>query len=360
MRLFDHDVLPGRVVFGAGRALDAADEAERLGANRVLLIAGPSSRVTGDAIAARLGSRLAARIDEVVMHVPVERAEAAQVTARDTGAEGVIVVGGGSATGLAKAVALATGIPIVAVPTTYSGSEQTPIYGMTAGGRKRTGRDLAVLPRVVIYDPELIATLPAEVTAASGLNAMAHAVEALWAPGADPVVEIWAEGAIRALAGGLPRVVADLSDLEARGDTLFGAFMAGRALAVTGVGIHHQLCHVLGGAFSLPHADVHAVLLPHTTAFNREAAADALAVAARALAADDAAEGLVALARRLGVPTRLADLGLAESDLDMAARIVLESPPRNPRPIDLPGVRSLLDDAWRGRAPMRSATMAAR
>jgi maleylacetate reductase len=304
-----------------------------------------------DGLAERLGDRCAGRFTDVQQHVPVEAAARAVAAAREVDADCLVAMGGGSATGLAKAVALEHAAPILAVPTTYSGSEVTPIYGLTGPDGKRTGRDLRVLPRVVVYDPALTTGLPAAVTGPSGMNALAHCVEALYAPGANPVTSVLAEEGVRTLARGLPRAVTDPADLPARADALLGAWLAGNALAVAGVGIHHQLCHLLGGAYRLPHAELHAVVLPHAVRFVAPAARPQMARLAAALGLEDPAGGLWDLARRLGTPASLAELGLAEAELDRAAAQAVARVVQTPRRAGVSELRALLDDAWRGRRP---------
>jgi maleylacetate reductase len=237
----------------------------------------------------------------------------------------------------------------VAVPTTYAGSEVTPVWGQTEAQRKTTGVDRRVLPRTIVYDPELTLTLPPELSAASGMNALAHCVEAFWAPGANPVTSALAEQGIRALAAGLPGVVADGSDLDARADTLLGAWLAGAAFAVAGSGLHHKVCHVLGGAYDLPHAQTHAIVLPHVLAHNAPGVPEAAARIAAALGADDAVRGLTDLSRELGIPSGLREVGLREDQLDEATDLVLEKVPAdNPVPTDREDVTRLLRAAWSG------------
>jgi maleylacetate reductase len=341
----------GRVVFGPGALAQVPDEVGRLGGTAVLLIAGTTQKAAADQVAAALGSRLAGRIGEVVQHVPEKLAEEALRLARAVSADALVCIGGGSATGLAKAVALQARVPILAVPTTYAGSEQTPIWGITAGGRKATGRHPAVRPRTVVYDPLLTLSLPPGFTAASGLNAAAHCVEALYADGAGPVTALFAEQGLRTLAASLPRCVEAPGDVDARGQALYGAWLAGLASDGAAMGVHHKLCHVLGGSFGLPHAEVHAAVLPHAAAFNTEAAPAALARAAGALGATDAPGGLWDLASRTGAPTSLHRLGLRAEDIEVAAELVAAAPPPNPRPVDAAGVAELLRAAYHGRRP---------
>jgi maleylacetate reductase len=348
---FVHEFVPARVIFGAGMVGEIGEEIARLGARRVLLVASPSQAATADRVAASLGAGVAARIGRTASHVPVERAKEARRIATEVRADAIVAVGGGSAIGLAKVVALTHAIPILAVPTTYSGSEMTSFWGMTEGGAKTTGRDARVLPRTVLYDPALTLTLPVPIAAASGLNAMAHAVEALYGASTSPVSALMAEDCIRSLASGLRRVARAPADLEARAEALYGSFLGGAALEGAVMGLHHKLCHVLGGTFGLNHAETHAVILPHAIAYNAGAAQAAMTRIARALGAADPAAGLHALAKEIGASTALRALGLAERDLDRAAELATQSPYDNPRKVERAPVRALLDDAFFGRPP---------
>jgi maleylacetate reductase len=343
-----YEALPGRVVFGVGALDRLGEELARLGARRVLLVA--SKRVADD-LAERLGDRHAATCSEIVQHVPVEVAERATALAREVAADALVAVGGGSAVGLAKAVALDLAIPIVAAPTTYAGSELTTIYGLSQDGRKRTGRDPRVLPKVVLYDPALTRSLPPQVAGPSGMNALAHGVEAFYGPGANPISTALAVEGIRDLAAGLPQAVERPEELEGRTQTLRGAWLAGAALAVAGTGIHHQICHVLGGAFGLDHGGMNAVLLPHTVRFVTPAVPREMARVAAALGAADAAAGCSDLARRIGAPTSLAALGLAGTDLDRAAELCAGQVTGRPRSAGVGELRALLGAAHAGRPP---------
>jgi len=285
------------------------------------------------------------------MHHPIEVVHEARARAAALDADCYVTIGGGTTTGTGKAIALETGMPVVAVPTTYAGSEMTPIYGITEGGVKRTGRDRRVLPRVVVYDPVLTLSLPPRVSGPSGINAMAHCVEALYAGDGNPIVSLMAAEGIRALARALPLVVQAPSDIDARAGALYGAWLAGIVLGTASIGIHHKLCHTLGGTFNLPHAEVHTVILPHATAYNRTAAPEAMRIAAQALGADDAAQGIFDLVSRIGGPTALKDIGMPEDGLDRAARLATENQYPNPRPVEYEPVRELLENAYWGRRP---------
>lgn len=348
---FVYDALPGRVVFANGAFDRVSEELERLGVSRVLLIADRSGRAWADRLTETLGTNLGGRIDDVRVHVPIERAKAARALAVESAADVVVTIGGGSATGLGKAVALEIPVPILAVPTTYAGSEMTPIWGLTEGTRKTTGRDPRVQPRTVVYDPVLTLSLPPSVAGPSGMNAVAHCAEALYADGASPITSLMAERGIAILAHGLPRVVAAPDDLDARGEALVGAYLAAAAFASAGSGIHHKICHVLGGAYDLPHAEMHAVILPHALALVGPSEPEAMARIADALASSDAPGAVFDLAASVGAPTDLRTIGLPAERLDEAAGLIVEALPGDPKPADVPAIRALLADAFEGRRP---------
>jgi maleylacetate reductase len=286
------------------------------------------------------------------MHVPVEVAERARRVAVEHEIDAVVCVGGGSTTGLAKAVALTTGVPIVAVPTTYAGSEATDVWGLTERGRKTTGVDPRVLPRSVVYDASLMLTLPVRTSVASGLNAMAHCVDSMWAPRADPIDQVLALDGIRALVEGLPRVVEDPSELAGREQTLYGAYLAAVAFASAGSGLHHKICHVLGGMFALPHAETHAVVLPHVLALNAPAVPEQDRRMAGAMGAHSALAGLLALGDAVDAPRSLGDLGLRADQVRTAVAPILDAaPPSNPTPVTAENVEALLRAAWEGKEP---------
>ena len=351
MQDFIYNGLPSRVVFGLGSLAKLNQEIERLGAHKALVLSTPEQRATAQQIADIIGERAVGVYDKAVMHVPIETAEAARAEASRLGADCCVAVGGGSTIGLGKAIALTSSLPIIAIPTTYAGSEMTPIYGLTEAGIKTTGRDIRVLPKTVIYDPKLTVSLPGFISGPSGLNAIAHCVEALYAQDANPIISIMAEEGIRALAQSLPVVVKQPDDLEARAEALYGAWLAGSALGSVGMALHHKLCHTLGGSFNLPHAEVHTVIIPHATAYNSDAAPEAMARIARALGVSNPAQGLYDLARSLGAKTALKDIGMAAEDLDKAADIATQNPYYNPKPVTREGIRELLDNAYHGRRP---------
>jgi len=337
---FAHDQPAVRIVFGAGTFERLADELED---RRWLIVHGGSQSVAAGRLGERLGERCAGTFGEARRHVPVELADRARARFAELGAEGLVAIGGGSVIGLAKAIALTAQAPIVAVPTTYSGSEMTAIYGLTADGRKHTGRDEAVRPREVVYDPELTRDLPREVAAPSAMNALAHCVDALWAPGATPVTTLLAEEGARALREGL-----DAMDRER---LLYGSALAGWAIGVAGAALHHRICHILGGAFDLPHAETHSAVLPQVTALNAPAVPEAAAALSAALGGGDPAAAIFDLAQRSGAPTALRSLGLCEDDLDAVVATVVEEAVGNPVPVDEGTARALLGRAWAGTRP---------
>jgi maleylacetate reductase len=339
---FAYEALPMRVVMRPGAVAEVPAETDRLGLRRVLVLSTPGRAATAERVAGALGERCVGVHTDAVAHVPAAAARTAVGTARDAGADGCVAVGGGSAIGLGKAVARELDVPVIAVPTTYAGSEMTPVWGITGEEGKRTGRDPRVLPAGVVYDPELTLDLPPGVSGVSGLNALAHAVEALYAPDASPIVSLMAAEGVRALAGALPSVVADPGSLEARGRAQYGAWLCGACLGATTMGLHHKLCHVLGGSFGLPHAATHAVLLPHVLAYNAPETPYAMDVLRGALGDDDPVRGLRALGAAVGAPAGLGALGLRRADVDAAAREAAAAPYANPRPAGAVEVRELL------------------
>jgi maleylacetate reductase len=342
---FTHETLPQRVVFGPGRyAEHVAGEVARLGSKPMVIAAEAETALAEPVLAALPG---AVRYSDVVMHVPIEVADRARKAA--AGVDVLVSVGGGSTTGLAKAIALTTGLPIVAVPTTYAGSEATDVWGLTEDGRKTTGSDPRVLPRTVVYDATLIRSLPVDLSVASGFNALAHCVDSMWAPRTDPINQALALEGVRALRTGLPEVVRDPGDLDGRERTLYGAYLAAVAFASAGSGLHHKICHVLGGMFNLPHAQTHAVVLPHVLAFNAPAVPD---VGQRLAEAFGAPDGLRRLREEVAAPRALRDYGMRETDIRAAVdAIVAAVPPGNPTPVTPDNLTDLLHRAWAGQEP---------
>ena len=351
---FVYEALPQRVLFGAGRRHSLADEVRRLSGSRVFVIADTADgREIGKALADEPGFEVVAMWHEVIQHVPDSLAERARQAVAEDDADLIVSIGGGSATGLAKAIALTHALPIIAIPTTYAGSEQTTVYGITGDRHKQTGKNPIVQPKTVIYDPELTLGLPPRVTGPSAFNALAHSVEALYAPGANPVISALGMQAVSAIQRALPTVMADPTDLGGRADLLYGAYLSGMALGATATGLHHKICHVLGGTFNLVHADAHSVILPHAVRFNAPVLPAEMAMLEHALHAGpgDAAGALWDLAVASNVPTSLVQLGLAFDDLGEAAERATAEIQVNPRPFTKSDILSLLVRAFAGDRP---------
>ena len=338
------------VVFGSGTVNRVGERVRRLGASRVLLISSPSGRAVG-LMREVLGDLLVAEFAGAIPHTPVEVTERALRLAREHSVDCLVAIGGGSTTGLAKALAVRTGLPQVIVPTTYAGSEVTSVLGETEDGHKATRSGPEILPETVVYDVDLTLGLPVAVTVTSAVNAMAHAVETLYAPEVDAATEEKAMKAITLIARALPVVAATPTDTEARGDLLRAARLAGECLGAVGMGLHHKLCHTLGGSFGTPHAATHTVVLPHVMAYNAPAVPEVMLRVAEAMRTDDAARGVHDLVVSVDGPTSLRQLGMAEADLARAAGLATAKAYPNPRGPEREGVETLLVDAWHGRRP---------
>jgi maleylacetate reductase len=345
---FFYEALPMRVSFGAGYRSKLADEVNKLGLKRVLVISTESQKELAQEISDSLGELSVGVYAKAEMHVPIEAARDAQRFATEAGADGCIAIGGGSTTGLGKAIALEYGTPIIALPTTYAGSEMTPVWGLTADGVKKTGKDKRVLPSSVIYDPELTVSLPVAMSVTSGFNAIAHAVEALYAPDGSPIISLMAEEGVRALITALPNIADDPQNISHRTDALYGAWLCGATLGATTMSLHHKLCHTLGGTFNLPHAETHTVVLPYALAYNAPSAPAAIEALRRATAAQDPAAYLRELSLKLGAPGSLRELGLTEGNIETAVILATRNPYANPREITAEGIRRLLTAALNG------------
>lgn len=350
MKDFQYQAQPMRVSFGAGSLKSLPDEVRSLGLHRVLVLSTSFQEDLAREVSDQLGELSAGVHSEAEMHVPVESAHRAREVATAAGADGYVAVGGGSTTGLGKAIALEFGAPIIAVPTTYAGSEMTPIWGLTADSEKKTGRDPKVLPASVIYDPELTLTLPVGMSVTSGFNAIAHAVEALYAPDGSPIISLMAEEGTRAMVNALPRIVENPADPEARSDALYGAWLCGATLGATTMSLHHKLCHTLGGTFNLPHAETHTVVLPYALAYNSAHAPEAVVALQRATGAQEPAAFLRQLSLDLGAPASLRELGLTDADVETVVEQATRNPYANPRPVTADGIRTLVTAALNGYA----------
>lgn len=348
---FDHVTLGQRVLFGSHEAArHLATEVARRKADRVMVIAAEPELSLARQVTSDID--VAVEHTDVVMHVPVVTAEYARTVATDNNIDLIVSVGGGSTTGLAKAVALTTELPIVAVPTTYAGSEATNVWGLTEDERKTTGVDDRVLPQTVIYDAALTLSLPVEMSVASGLNGMAHCIDSMWGPKADPINAAMAAEGIRALATGLPQIVTEPQSLPGREHALYGAYLSAVAFASAGSGLHHKICHVLGGTFNLPHAQTHATVLPYVLAFNEPRTSEAAERIANAFGTTDALSGLQTLRTQVNAPTALADYGFTAEGIPTAVELTLANlPANNPREVTSENLTVLLTAALNGEDP---------
>lgn len=351
MRSFEYQGSAAQILFGSGSQRQVNDALVRLNCERALVLSTPQQAEGAKIVAEALGSRAVGLFAQAAMHTPVVTTEQALVAMRECDADCTVAFGGSSTTGLGKAIAYRLNTSQIVIPTTYAGSEVTPILGQTAEARKETVRDPSILPEIVIYDPELTLSLPVPLSVASGFNAIAHAAEALYARDRNPISSLMAAEGLRAFAQALPRIVEAPTDLSARSEALYGAWLCGTVLGTVGMSLHHKLCHVLGGSFDLPHAQTHAIILPHAIAFNMPAAPDELGQIAAIFGGTTAGGALHDFAVRVGAPTALKDIGMREDDIDRATHIATENPYWNPREVTYAGIRALLDAAWRGDAP---------
>ena len=340
-----------RVRFGENARDAVMEELKRLGARRALFLSTPGRSDICQGFSEASGPISAGVYTGARMHTPVDITERAVEYAQKIEADCLVAIGGGSTTGLGKAIAYRTDLPQIVVPTTYAGSECTPILGQTKDGRKTTLNDPKVLPEVIVYDPALVLGLPAPITVTSALNAMAHAIEALYAHDRNPVSTLLAIEGLTTFADALPAVIASPQDLEARGKTLYGAWLCGTVLGQVGMALHHKLCHMLGGTFDLPHAETHAIILAHATAYNERAVPQLLAPVRALFGGRSAAAGIYTFAREVGAPRALRDIGLDESALDHAADLAMQNPYANPQPVERNDIRQLLQSAWSGEPP---------
>jgi maleylacetate reductase len=348
---FTYNALPSRVLFGVNKLDRLSEELSRLGAGRALVVCTAQRRAEGEAIVSRLGREAAGLFAGAQMHVPIEVAREARTYARRIGADCIIAIGGGSTIGLGKAIALESESSVLAIPTTYAGSEMTPIYGITEVGLKKTGVDPRVLPKTVIYDPLLTLGLPIAISVCSGINAIAHAAEGLYSRDANPVTTLMAEDGIRALVDSLPIIYRDAGNITARTQALYGAWLCGSVLGQCGMSLHHKLCHTLGGSFGLPHAETHSVVLPHVLAYNYQHSLPAMQRMSRAMRGEAPHSFLHTFAAANGGPASLRQLGFQEANIERVADIALANPYWSPRPPERAAIVRLLRRAFEGLPP---------
>ena len=353
MTEFTFNSLPWNIVFANGAIRRLPEEMTKLGLKRALVLSTPEQTAHAELVGELLGDHAVGQFSQAKMHVPLDTVDAAMQQVQACDADCSVAVGGGSTTGLGKALALKIGLPNIVIPTTYAGSEMTNVWGMTEDGTKQTGRDNIVVPTLTIYDPELTLGLPAAISGPSGINAMAQAVVNVTAAKPNPIITALALDGIRALARSLPKIIETPEDLNARGDALYGACLCGGALGLGVTGLHHRLCHTLGGAYNTSHADTHAIILAHTVAFNEPAVPDATKSVADALGHHDAAQAIHSLLNDVSSKTKLQDLGIREADLDRITELTLAKEIAGPREVDAASVRQILSDAYHGVAPRR-------
>jgi len=347
---FEYNTAPGRVIFGSGTLKKLSDEISRQKLSAPLLLSTPQQVDQAESLKSILDGKVAGIFTEATMHTPTHITDQALEYAKAQKADSVISIGGGSTIGLGKAISVKTGLPHICIPTTYAGSEMTPILGETVDGRKTTRSDPKILPGTVIYDVDLTMTLPASMSATSGVNAIAHSVEALYARNKNPIISLLAIEGVKALAASLPIIVESPSDEAARSSAQYGAWLCGTCLGSVGMALHHKLCHTLGGSFNMPHAETHTIVLPHALAYNAPMIPEVMKQLADALPESngDAIHGLNVLLTRLKVKRGLKDFGFKESDVDKAADIAVSNPYWNPREVKRDPIRELIRRAYAG------------
>ena len=362
-----HTALAQQLVFGAGSVDRLPTLLKVLGARKALLVTteGRLASPEGDRVVALLGRSLASTFAQVESHVPVPLVHQAVQQARRDGVDVVVSFGGGSCADLGKAVCFFTEqeagmpgashldrpvLPHVSIPTTYSGAELTPFFGMTdpATRQKQGAGGPTSAPVVAIYDPDLTRTTPARIRAETGMNALAHCVEAAYSPQRTPEAEAIALAGARAIHLALPAVVADGDDDAARAAMLTGAALAGRCLLNAGMGVHHGLAQLVGGRTGIPHGLANAILLAHAVRFNAANVPDEVARIGEALGGGDASTAIDALRSGIGLPGRLSEAGVALDDLDAVARLSQSNANvgRNPRPVSEADALAILRAAW--------------
>lgn len=357
MTTFQNDFLARiaavKVRFGAGSRAEVANEIRELGCKKAMVLSTPQQSEDAMQMAEVIGDLAGGVYTKAAMHTPVLITKDAVQHVKDIKADCIVSLGGGSTTGLGKAIAYRTDLPQIVIPTTYAGSEATPILGQTENDVKTTVSDPSILPEVIIYDAELVKTLPVSMTVTSALNAMAHAAEALYSQTRNPISTMLAMEGLKAFKNALPKVLENPGDLDVRGETLYGAWLCGTVLGQVGMALHHKLCHTLGGTFNLPHAETHAIVLPHAIAFNARAVPDQLQPICDIYGGDNAGQALYNFAKSLDAPMALKDLGVSETDLDRATELATTNPYWNPQPVEANAIRALLQAAWAGAPPVR-------
>ncbi len=366
MNRFHYVSFAQEVIFAPASLTQLGDAIGRFGWQRVLLCTSHTMQRNGqvDSIKSSLGDSLVGVFDHVQPHVQDVQVNEVLSLAIEKNIDAVIGMGGGSPIGMAKALGFQSHFPIVAIPTTYAGSEMTPVYGITHTdenpSRKVTVTDPKITPKFVIYDPQLTLDLPPELTASTGINALAHCIEALYSKTCNPLSTAAATNGIRHINNALLDCYRDGKNLDARTEMLLGSHLAGLSLASVSMGLHHGLCHVLGGSANVPHGIANSIILPHAIRFNAEATATQLLPAAEAMGLpvngispkvviEALAQKIHELIGRMNLPQQLRDAGVAESDIPRLAQLAFQNRTvqNNPKPItDVMQLEQLLRGAW--------------
>lgn len=353
MEPFEYTANPSRVIFGSGSVRKLGSEIQRLGCRSPLILSTPRQTAHTETLYESLALakiQVAGTYHNAKMHTPISVTKDALAFIEQNPADCIVSVGGGSTIGLGKALSIRTGLPHICIPTTYAGSEMTAILGETKDGKKTTWSDPKILPTTVIYDVDLTMTLPPTLSATSGINAMAHAVESLYATNTNPILRMVALEGIRSLANSLPIVVDQPQNKDARSKTLYGAWLCGVALGSSSMALHHKLCHTLGGSFGLPHAETHTIVLAHALSYNAPAVPSPMADLASVLpeSGGDAIRGLNAMLEKLKVKRALKDFGMKEGDVNKATEIAMSAQYPNPRPLEESKIREIIRRCWAG------------
>lgn len=363
---FHYTSFAQEITFAPGALAQLREAVERFGWRRILLCTSHSMQRNGyvNSIKASLGDSLVAVFDQVQPHVQDVQVKEALGLAAENNVDAVIGMGGGSPIGMAKAIGFQTHVPIIAIPTTYAGSEMTPVYGITHTDenppRKVTVNDPKIVPTLVIYDPQLTLDLPPELTASTGINALAHCIEALYSKTRNPLSTAAATSSVQHIHNALLNCYQDGHNLDARTEMLLSAHLAGLSLASVSMGLHHGLCHVLGGSANVPHGIANGIILPHAIRFNAEATATQLLPAAEAMnisvnrtsstgVIEALAHHIHELIGQMNLSQRLRDVGVSESDIPHLAQIAFQNRTiqNNPKPITDPmQLEQILRDAW--------------
>jgi len=353
MKSFIHNSLPARVIFGNGSIQLLGDEITKLGAKSPLFCCTPGRENESKFLIESLNLVNAKLCPIAEQYIPLPMVKEGRRLAKKHRADCAVSYGGGTAVGLAKAIALEQEIPVISVVTTFSGSETTDLQAILTDGLRVGYKSEWILPKIIIYDPEAAMGVPVEILIPSGVNAIAHGVESCYSQGATPVNNLIAGEGISAMASALKRISSGEDNSNARGDGLYGAWLCGTSLGSAGVALHHKFAHVLGSTFALEHSMVHTAALPYSVAYTAPGAPEAMKHISAALGSNGtpAATALYELNKEIGAPTSLKEIGMPLEGIEKAARMIAENPYPNPVPVKYDLIFSMIEDAWHGRPP---------